>query len=130
METSCQDVARVTCERAMLDESRLSTQIQWKERLLKMPAIPDRAQTEDSTSFSPDAYFDTWEKGDIPGLYDNNFRKFILTTFGLPQDDTYTYAAVAEVTLLQAQTYVEFGGQGGLHAWYKDDEGKPVRSPP
>lgn len=94
-----------------------------------MPAIPDRAQTEDSTSFSPDAYFETWEKGDIPGLYDNNFRKFILTTFGLPQDDTYTYAAVAEVTLLQAQTYVEFGGQGGLHAWYKDDEGKPV-SPP
>lgn len=95
----------------------------------KMPTIPDRAQTEDSTSFSPDAYFDAWEKGEITAPYDNDFRKFILTTFGLPQDDTYTYAAVAEVTLLQAQTYVEFGGQGGLHAWYRDDQGKPV-SPP
>jgi hypothetical protein len=94
-----------------------------------MPTIPDRAQTEDSTSFSPDAYFDAWEKGEITAPYDNDFRKFILTTFGLPRDDTYTYAAVAEVTLLQAQTYVEFGGQGGLHAWYRDDQGKPV-SPP
>ncbi|KAI5255260.1 hypothetical protein E4T42_01916 [Aureobasidium subglaciale] len=90
-----------------------------------MPAIPDRAQTEDSSSFSPDAYFEAWEKGEITAPYDNDFRKFILTTFGLSEDDTYTYAAVAEVTLLQAQTYVEYGGQGGLHAWYRDDEGKP-----
>ncbi|KAK6004431.1 hypothetical protein QM012_008293 [Aureobasidium pullulans] len=95
-----------------------------------MPTIPDRAQTEDSTTFSPDAYFDAWEKGEITAPYDNDFRKFILTTFGLPQDDTYTYAAVAEVTLLQAQTYVEFGGQGGLHAWYRDDQGKPLPPPP
>ncbi|KAH0279686.1 hypothetical protein KCU91_g1546, partial [Aureobasidium melanogenum] len=95
-----------------------------------MPTIPDRAQTEDSTSFSPDAYFDAWAKGEITAPYDNDFRKFILTTFGLPHDDTYTYAAVAEVTLLQAQTYVEFGGQGGLHAWYRDDQGKPLEPPP
>ncbi|CAD0054690.1 unnamed protein product [Aureobasidium pullulans] len=95
-----------------------------------MPEIPNRAQTEDSTSFSPDAYFEAWEKGDITAPYDNDFRKFILSTFGLPHDDTYTYAAVAEVSLLQAQTYVEFGGQGGLHAWYRDDEGKPRPPPP
>ena len=94
-----------------------------------MPAIPDRAQTEDSTSFSPDAYFDAWEKGDITAPIDNDFAKFILTTFGLPQDDDYTYAAVAEVTLVQAQKYIEHGGQGGLHAWYRDDQGKPVRLP-
>ncbi|THW61454.1 NAD(P)-binding protein [Aureobasidium pullulans] len=95
-----------------------------------MPEIPNRAQTEDSTSFSPDAYFEAWEKGEITAPYDNDFRKFILSTFGLPHDDTYTYAAVAEVSLLQAQTYVEFGGQGGLHAWYRDDEGKPRPPPP
>ncbi|THX34848.1 hypothetical protein D6D10_07471 [Aureobasidium pullulans] len=95
-----------------------------------MPEIPNRAQTEDSTNFSPDAYFEAWEKGDITAPYDNDFRKFILSTFGLPHDDTYTYAAVAEVSLLQAQTYVEFGGQGGLHAWYRDDEGKPRPPPP
>jgi hypothetical protein len=94
-----------------------------------MPAIPDRAQTEDSTSFSPDAYFEAWEKGDITAPVDNDFHKFILTTFGLPDDDTYTYAAVAEVTLAQAQKYIEYGGQGGLHAWYKDDQGKPVSLP-
>jgi hypothetical protein len=119
---------RLTCESGMLNHSRLSTQVH-QEETRKMPAIPDKAQTEDSSSFSPDAYFEAWEKGDITAPYDNDFRKFILTTFGLPHDDTYTYAAVAEVTLLQAQTYVEFGGQGGLHAWYRDNEGKPV-SPP
>lgn len=61
-------------------------------------------------------------------LYNNNFRMFIIKTFGLCMSDTYGYKASSEVTLLQAQTYLEYGGQGGLHGWYKDDQGELVSS--
>lgn len=54
---------------------------------------------------------------------------FIGKTFGLQPSDTFGYKATAEVTLLQAQTYLEYGGQGGLHAWYRDDEGNPIPPP-
>ncbi|TKA28539.1 hypothetical protein B0A54_16221 [Friedmanniomyces endolithicus] len=84
-----------------------------------MPAIPNKPQTEDSTTFSPDAYFEAWSKEEYTPPYDNDFRKFIIKTFGLPFRDDYGYMAQsAEVTLLQAQTYVEWGAQGNLHAWY------------
>ncbi|KAK0261429.1 hypothetical protein LTS09_004142 [Friedmanniomyces endolithicus] len=89
-----------------------------------MPTIPNKPQTEDSTTFSPDAYFEAWSKDEYTPPYDNDFRKFIIKTFGLPFRDDYGYMAQsAEVTLLQAQTYVEWGAQGNLHAWYRDDEG-------
>ncbi|KAK0932454.1 hypothetical protein LTR29_015967 [Friedmanniomyces endolithicus] len=95
-----------------------------------MPAIPNKPQTEDSTTFSPDAYFEAWSKEEYTPPYDNDFRKFIIKTFGLPFRDDYGYMdQSAEVTLLQAQTYVEWGAQGNLHAWYRDDEGV-VRDPP
>jgi hypothetical protein len=58
--------------------------------------------------------------------YDNDFRKFIIRSFGLKLSDSFVYRAVAEVTLLQAQTYLEFGGQNGLHGWYRDSEGNEV----
>lgn len=91
-----------------------------------MPEIPDKAQTEGSTTFDPDKFFEAWEKEEITAPYDNDFRKFIIRAFGLKSTDTYVYTAVAEVSLLQAQTYLEFGAQGGLHGWYKDKDGKLV----
>lgn len=91
-----------------------------------MPAIPQQAQTEGSKTFEPDAFFETWAKEELTPPYDNDFRKFIIKAFGLDLDDTYGYRATAEVTLLQAQTYVEFGAQGGLHKWYVDAEGAQV----
>ncbi|KAK3067933.1 hypothetical protein LTR53_014880 [Teratosphaeriaceae sp. CCFEE 6253] len=95
-----------------------------------MPAIPKKPQTEDSTTFDPDKYFEAWASEEYTPPYDNNFRLFIIKTFGLPVRDDYGYMAQsAEVTLLQAQTYVEWGAQGNLHAWYRDDEGV-VRDPP
>jgi len=88
-----------------------------------MPSIPRRAQCEGSSTFSPDAYFSAWSKEEYGPPYDNDFRKFIVRTFGLKPNDDYGYMAQhAEVTLLQAQTYVEFGGQGGLHGWYWEKE--------
>lgn len=93
-----------------------------------MPRIPEKAQTEGSSNFDPDKYFETWGDEVLQPLYNNNFRMFIGKSFGLQPSDTYTYKAVAEVTLLQAQTYLEYGAQGGLHGWYKDTEGKLVSS--
>ncbi|KAK6406244.1 hypothetical protein LTR81_019050 [Elasticomyces elasticus] len=95
-----------------------------------MPSIPSKPQTEDSSTFDPDKYFEAWSKEEYTPPYDNDFRKFIIKTFDLPFRDDYGYMAQsAEVTLLQAQTYVEWGAQGNLHAWYRDDEGV-VRDPP
>lgn len=91
-----------------------------------MPSIPKKPQTEGSTTFDPDTFFDDWKNEKIGPPYDNDFRKFIIRSFGLSPRDSYPYKATAEVTLLQAQTYLEFGGQGGLHAWYKDEEGNQV----
>lgn len=92
-----------------------------------MPPIPKKARCEDSASFEPDAYFSAWASDEFTPPYDGDFRKFIIRTFGLSLKDDYGYMAqAAEVTLLQAQTYIEFGGQGGLHAWYRDGAGQQV----
>jgi hypothetical protein len=94
-----------------------------------MPPIPKKPRCEDSQDFDPDKYFESWAKEEFQPPYDNDFRRFIVKTFGLDLRDDYPYMAQGtEVTLLQAQTYTEFGGQGGLHAWYKDAEGKQVCS--
>lgn len=94
-----------------------------------MPRIPKKAQTEGSTTFNPDKFFDAWAKEEITAPYDNNLRRCIIRAFGLQLSDDYQYQATAVVSLLQAQTYVEFGAQGGLHAWYRDGEGKEVCHP-
>ena len=77
-------------------------------------------------TFDPDKFFDAWAKEEITPPYDNDFRKFIIRSFGLKLSDSFVYRAVAEVTLLQAQTYLEYGGMGRLHEWYKDEGGKQV----
>lgn len=94
-----------------------------------MPQIPNKVQTEGSSTFEPDKFFESWAKGEVTPPYDNNFRRFIIRAFGLQLSDDYQYQATAVVSLLQAQTYVEFGAQGGLHAWYRDAEGKEVWKP-
>lgn len=91
-----------------------------------MSEIPQRVETQGSTTFDSDKFFDAWTKEEITPPYDNDFRKFIIRAFGLKPDDAFVYRAIAEVTLLQAQTYLEFGGQGGLHKWYVDSEGNEV----
>ena len=91
-----------------------------------MSAISKKAQTQDSNNFDPDKFFEAWKKEEVTPPYDNDFRKFIIRAFGLEYTDSFVYRAVAEVTLLQAQTYVEFGGQGALHKWYVDGEGNQV----
>lgn len=88
--------------------------------------IPKKPQTDGSSTFEPDQFFETWAKEDFTLPIDNDFRKFIIKAFGLRVRDTYAYKATAEVTLEQAQSHVQAGGINGLHAWYRDGEGKPV----
>ena len=91
-----------------------------------MPRVPKNAHTDGSSTFEPDKFFEAWSKEEITPPYDNNFRRFIIRSFGLPIDDDYGYQATTEVSLLQAQTYLEFGAQGGLHGWYRDEKGEEV----
>ena len=52
----------------------------------------------------------------------------------LPEPDTYTYHAMTSVKLAEVQRIVAMGGVNGLHNWYRQEDGSPVRpfppSPP
>jgi hypothetical protein len=75
----------------------------------------------------PGRYFEQWKKGTLsPPDNDTSFRDFVLSTFGLESQDDYIYRAAAEVTLSQAQGYLEIGAQKGFHAWYRDAEAEKV----
>lgn len=91
-----------------------------------MPAIPRKPQTEGSLTFEPDKLFDAWENEDIKAPEGNDFFPFMLHAFGLRSSDSYIYRATAEVTLKQVQQFIEYGGQGRLHEWYLNDDGKQV----
>jgi len=91
-----------------------------------MARIPQKPQTEGSSTFDPERFFEAWEKGDLKAPQDNAFRKFIIEGFGLRPTDNYIYRAIAEVTLPQTQAYLERGGAGRLHEWYRDEHGSQV----
>ena len=84
--------------------------------------------TDEDSALQPDNLFDTWSK-DRKSLPENDdFKSSIISTFKLPYNDSYVYRATASVTLSQVQQAINHGGKAGLHAWYLDDEGKPVRT--
>lgn len=84
-----------------------------------------KAETEGASHFDPDALLEAWDSSmTIPS--DNDLRSSIITTFNLPENDTYVYHAIASVTLAQVQAAISHGAGSGLHAWYLDNEGKPV----
>lgn len=83
-------------------------------------------RTTGTSSFDPDALFGAWRDGRKFLPVNNDLRSAILTTFSLPQKDNYIYHAIASVTLAQVQQAIEYGGKNGLHAWYIDEDGKPV----
>ncbi|GAM85230.1 hypothetical protein ANO11243_032340 [Dothideomycetidae sp. 11243] len=94
------------------------------------PRVPKKPQTEGSFNFDPDAFLEKWEKGEIGIPKDNDFQKCIIRAFGLRSNDSYIYRATAEVTLAQAQAYLNHGGEGRLLEWYRDEEGKQRDPPP
>lgn len=93
-----------------------------------MPSIPKRAQTDGSKTFAPDAFFDAWARDEIGAPQDDDFRTFVIRSFGLQPDDDYGYRATAEVTLLQAQKYLMMSADRGLHRWYVEADSSAVSS--
>ncbi len=86
-----------------------------------------RARTKGSSYFEPDALFETWIKDQKSLPENDDLKSSIISTFNLPQNDSYVYYATASVTLSQVQEAINHGSKAGLHAWYLDDEGRPVR---
>ncbi|KXH61537.1 hypothetical protein CSAL01_08343, partial [Colletotrichum salicis] len=58
-------------------------------------------------------------------LAKNDLYSATVVTFNLPERDTYVYHAMTAVRLAEVQRVVSMGGVNGLHAWYRDEEGKP-----
>lgn len=79
--------------------------------------------------FNPDALFNSWGSKQQTLPQENDLASSIKTTFNLPYNDTYVYHAIASVTLSQVQEAIDYGAAQGLHGWYFDEEGKPVRLP-
>ena len=87
----------------------------------RLEALPN---TVSSSSFDPDQFFDAWDETCLPR--DNDLRGAITRAFKLPEQDDYVYHAMASVNLAQVQKAISYGGKGGLHAWYVDDQGTEV----
>lgn len=83
---------------------------------------------EGAADFNADAFFTAWASS--PVIDNNNLESLIKERFGLKANDSYIYHAVASFTLAQVQRAIGYGGQKGLHAWYRDEAGKEVAPPP
>ncbi|KAL9104571.1 MAG: hypothetical protein Q9163_000493 [Psora crenata] len=88
------------------------------------PPTPRGPLATGSSTFNPDTVFRQWSIKPRPLPQNNDLRTSIIQTFSLPQNDQYTYHAIASVTLSQVQEAIDHGRQGGLHAWYRDEEGR------
>ncbi|KAF4548201.1 Hypothetical protein D9617_30g011050 [Elsinoe fawcettii] len=93
------------------------------------PRIPKKPTTEGSSDFDPEHFFSRWQKSELGPPKENDFKKCISRAFGLRLTDTYKYKAIAEVTLDQTQTYLNYGDQGRLLEWYRDGEGNKRDAP-
>lgn len=93
-----------------------------------MPAVLEPPYTEGVSNFSPDDFFTRWASGEIAAPQDHDLKSSIRKAFNLPTGDKYIYHALVSVTLAQVQRAISFGSQHGLHAWYRDEEGKEVIS--
>jgi len=84
-----------------------------------------RAHTTGSAQFDPDAFFERWaSEHNLPEGRD--LRSSIINAFNLPSNDHFVYHAIASVTLTDVQQAISGGAQHGLHAWYLNEDGKPV----
>jgi len=93
-----------------------------------MAGTTQRPRTRGASSFNPDAFFTSWTQ--TPTLpVDNDLKTSIIKTFNLAHNDTYTYHAIASVTLSQVQEALSHSNSAGLHDWYRDEEGNPVLNP-
>ena len=99
-----------------------------KDNLPSMASSQPKARTIGAAQFDPDEFFKAWATRPPTLSESEDLRSLIITAFDLPHNDSYVYHAIASVTLAQVQQAIRHGGEAGLHAWYLDEEGKPVIS--
>ncbi|KHN94256.1 uncharacterized protein MAM_07892 [Metarhizium album ARSEF 1941] len=91
-----------------------------------------RARCVGNPSFRPDDIARNQDKlnraRDL--LSKNDLYEASRVLLGLPEADVYIYHAIASVKLAQAQHVVDRGGDNGLHAWYKAEDGSTRPPPP
>jgi hypothetical protein len=94
-----------------------------------MPPSQSRsAYTESSGEFDARQFLHDWDaESCVPR--NNDLRTAINTAFKLKPEDDYTYHANASVTLAQVQVAIDHGDVNGLHAWYRDEQGRQARTP-
>ena len=90
-----------------------------------MPSKVSAPCTEGAASFDPEAFLALWDDTQKPGV-DGRLDEWITNSFDIDLNDGYVYHATAAVTLPQVQQAINVGGRNGMHAWYRDEEGKPV----
>ena len=91
-----------------------------------MSPISSGPRTTGAAHFDPDELFNRWAKESSLLPQDDDLRSSIISTFNLSQNDSFVYHAIASVTLAQVQDAINHGGEKGLHAWYRDEEGTSV----
>lgn len=82
-----------------------------------------------NASFQPEEYItDAARQAQAVELLarnDNLYHATVLS-FGLPEQDDYTYHAMTAVRLGQVQHIIGLGGANSLHAWYRGEDGSVV----
>jgi hypothetical protein len=94
-----------------------------------MSSVSSQPYTVGSKSFDPQQLLQDEEKLKTANTFlgKGDLHSAIIFYFSLPENDSYVYHAVASVTLAQAQQAILQGDLHGLHDWYKDEGGTPVR---
>lgn len=82
-----------------------------------------------SPTFRPDDLAQDKARQDLvrERLASNDLYNASRALFGLSERDDYTYHAMTSVKLAEAQRVVDLKGINGLHAWYRAEDGLPVR---
>lgn len=82
-----------------------------------------------SKNFDPTEFLESWSDDKFsPAHNEKTFAQCIREAFGISGSDAYVYRAQAETTLDITQRAIDGKRAYGLHGWYHNDEGKPVRS--
>lgn len=82
-------------------------------------------------NFDPDALMSTWTDEKYNPLHNGKtFEECIRDAFNIPKPDNYVYRAQGETTLAITQRAIGGKRAHGMHNWYHDEAGQPVRSQP
>ena len=80
-------------------------------------------------NFDPDILYKSWtDEKYNPTHNGKTFEQCIQEAFNLPKSDKYVYRAQGETTLALTQRAINGKDAHGMHNWYHDENGQPVRN--